>query len=214
MVKGDINLAEEGESGATTAEKIEINKELLLKYRVHLGRNIKTKFSEEFIYATHPRGFYLIDLTKTIERLKIAAKFLNMYPHNEVLLFSGREYAFKALEMTSKILGYNVLYGRFLPGTLTNYMLKNHVDISLLFVIDHTYDRQAVDEAYKMKIPIVSFVDTNSNGTIIDLAIPGNNKGRSSIAALMWILSVFILRERGVLGEDEVIDVPIEEFME
>lgn len=207
-------MAEEGEATPATTEKLEINKELLLKYRVHLGRNIKTKFSEEFIYATHPRGFYLIDLMETVERLKVAAKFLNMFPHNEVLLYSGREYAFKALEMTSKILGYNVLYGRFLPGTLTNYMLRNHVDISLLFVVDHTYDRQAVDEAYRMKIPIVSFVDTNSNGTIIDLAIPGNNKGRSSIAVLMWILSVFILRERGLLGEEEVIDVSIEDFME
>ena len=193
--------------------KIEINKDLLLKYRVHLGRNIKTRFSEQFIYAIHPRGFYLIDLTKTLERLKVAAKFLSLYKPEEVLVFSAREYASKGIEMMSKLTGFKGVYGRFLPGTLTNYILSSHQEISLLLVIDHTYDQQAVDEAIKARIPIISFVDTNSEGSYVDLAIPANNKGKFSIAALLWVLSILVLRERGVLKENEVIDIPIESFM-
>ena len=193
--------------------KIEINKDLLLKYRVHLGRNIKTRFSEQFIYAIHPRGFYLIDLTKTLERLKVAAKFLSLYKPEEVLVFSAREYASKGIEMMSKLTGFKGVYGRFLPGTLTNYILSSHQEISLLLVIDHTYDQQAVDEAIKARIPIISFVDTNSEGSYVDLAIPANNKGKFSIAALLWVLSVLVLRERGVLKENEVVDIPIESFM-
>jgi small subunit ribosomal protein S2 len=200
-----------GESGGQ--EKLEINKDLLLKYRVHLGRNIKTAFSEKFIYAVHPRGFYLIDLSKTLERLEVAARFLSLYEPEEVLIFSGREYGFKAIELMSRLTGFKCLYGRFLPGTLTNYILSSHHEVSVLLVIDHTYDRQAVNEAVKTKIPIVSFVDTNSNGEYVDLAIPANNKGRYSIAALLWILTVMILRERGLLKSDEIIDVPIEEFI-
>ncbi len=200
-------------TGEKASERIEINKDLLLKYRVHLGRNVKTKFSESFIYGIHPRGFYLIDLNKTLERLKIAAKFLARYPPEEVLVYSSREYAKKAIEQFGKITGFRTLTGRFLPGTLTNYMLSQHVEVSLLFVVDHTYDDQAVDEAVKMRIPIVSFVDTNSDGSYVDLAIPANNKGRYSIALLFWILSILILRERGLLGSDEIIDIPIEEFM-
>ncbi len=202
-----------GSEAVSGEEKIEINKELLLKYRVHLGRNIKTRFSEKFIYAIHPRGFYLIDLTKTLERLKVAAKFLSMYEPEEILVFSGREYAARALEMMSKLTGFKYMHGRFLPGTLTNYILDTHQEISFLLVIDHTYDQQAVDEAVKARIPIVSFVDTNSDGAFVDLAIPANNKGKFSIAALLWVLTVLILREKGILKEDEVIDVPIEEFM-
>ncbi len=193
--------------------KIEINKDLLLKYRVHLGRNIKTRFSEQFIYAIHPRGFYLIDLTKTLERLKVAAKFLSRYNPEEVMVFSAREYASKGIEMISKLTGFKGVYGRFLPGTLTNYILSSHHEISLLLVIDHTYDQQAVDEAIKARIPIISFVDTNSDGAFVDLAIPANNKGKFSIAALLWVLTVLVLRERGVLKEDEVIDISIEDFM-
>lgn len=205
-----MEASEVSESGE---ERIEINKDLLLKYRVHLGRNIKTRFSESFIYASHPRGFYLIDLSKTYEKLQIAAKFLSLYEPTEVLIFSGREYASKAIEMMGRLTGFRYMYGRFLPGSLTNYILSSHQEVSLLFVIDHTYDKQAVDEAVKNRLPIVSFVDTNSDGMYVDLAIPANNKGRYSIAALLWILSVLILRERGVLKPDEIIDVSIEEFM-
>ncbi|HEW93358.1 30S ribosomal protein S2 [Candidatus Geothermarchaeota archaeon] len=194
-------------------EVIEINKDFLLKYRVHYGRNIKTPFSEEFIYAIHPKGFYLIDLDKTLEKLRIAAKMLSRYDPSEVMVHSAREFARKGIEEMCKLTGFQGVTGRFLPGTLTNYMLKYSKSISLLIVIDHTYDRQAVDEAVKMRIPIISFVDTNSDGSYVDLAIPANNKGKYSIAALLWSLTILVLREKGLLGPNEFIEASVEDFM-
>jgi len=194
-------------------EVIEINKDFLVKYRVHYGRNIKTPFSEDFIYAIHPKGFYLIDLEKTLAKLKIAAKFLARYNPEEVMVHSAREFAKKGIEEMCKLTGFQGVTGRFIPGTLTNYMLKYNRSISVLLVIDHTFDRQAVDEAVKMKIPIVSFVDTNSDGSYVDLSIPANNKGKYSIAALLWSLTILILREKGLLGENEIIDATVEDFM-
>lgn len=194
-------------------EVTEINKDFLVKYRVHYGRNIKTPFSEDFIYAIHPKGFYLIDLEKTLAKLKIAAKFLARYNPEEVMAHSAREFAKKGIEEMCKLTGFQGVTGRFIPGTLTNYMLKYNRSISVLLVIDHTFDRQAADEAVKMKIPIVSFVDTNSDGSYVDLSIPANNKGKYSIAALLWSLTILILREKGLLGENEIIDATVEDFM-
>ena len=192
---------------------LELNKDLLIQYRVHYGRNLKTKFSEQFIYGMHPKGFYLIDVEKTLERLKVAVKLLARYEPENILMHSARDFAFKGLEEVGKLTGFKVKTGRFLPGTLTNYILENKIDARLLFVIDHTFDTQAVDEAVKMRIPIVSFVDTNSNGEFVDLAIPANNKGKYAIATLLWSLTVLYLRERGLLKEDEVIDKTIEDFV-
>jgi|Deesub1362B_J571_1020462.scaffolds.fasta_scaffold00004_299 small subunit ribosomal protein S2 len=194
-------------------KEIIIDKDFMRTYKVHYGRNIKTLFSENYIYNIHPRGFYLIDLSKTIDRLKIAAAFLARFSPEEVIIHTSREYGTKAMEMMGKILGFKAITGRFLPGTLTNYILDLHKEASVLLVLDHTFDQQAVEEAVKAKIPIVSFVDTNSNGEFIDLAIPGNNKGRGSIAALIWTLTVLILRETGAISEDEVIELTIEDFM-
>ncbi|MEM0057028.1 MAG: 30S ribosomal protein S2 [Candidatus Geothermarchaeota archaeon] len=200
------------EERGTEEVKLDVNKDLLVKYRVHLGRNVKTPFSEGFIYAHHQKGFYLIDLSKTLEKLKAAAKLLAQYNPEEVLVYSAREYASKGIETLSKLTGFRGLSGRLYPGTLTNYLLSHHIDASLLFVIDHTYDLQAVDEAIKVKIPIISLVDTNSDGSFVDLAIPANNKGRLAIAAILWSLAVLYLRERGILKENEVIDLKIEDF--
>jgi len=203
-----------GEVGEKAEErKLDIDKDSLRAYKVHFGRSIKTKFSESFIYGIHPRGFYLIDLNKTLERLSVAAKFLSRFEPKEVLVHTSREYGYKAVEMMGNMLGYQVIAGRFPPGCLTNYVLDTYREVSVLLVLDHTYDQQAVDEAVKIRIPIVSFVDTNSTGEFIDLAIPGNNKGRGSIAALFWALTVLILRETGVLKSDEVIEATIEDFM-
>jgi len=201
------------EDNAIDIDKVEINKDLMIKYRVHYGRNIKTNFSSSFIHGIHPKGFYLIDVTKTLERLEATVKLLSRYEPENILMHSSRDFAFKGLEELGKLTGFKVKYGRFLPGTLTNYILEHNVDAQILFVIDHTFDSQAVDEALKMKLPIISFVDTNSDGEYVDLAIPANNKGKYSIAALLWSLAVLYLREKGILKSDEVINKSIEDFM-
>ncbi|MFQ5710214.1 MAG: 30S ribosomal protein S2 [Candidatus Geothermarchaeales archaeon] len=194
-------------------EKIDINPELLIKYHVHYGRKTKTSFSERYIYKVHHRGFFLIDVTKTLERMKVAVKFLGRFPNDRVIVCSAREYAEKGIKKFCELTGMVPITGRFLPGTLTNYVLNEHKEVSLVFVVDHIYDKQIVFEAAKMKIPIVSLCDTSSFPRYVDLTIPANNKGRSSLAVIFWCLALLYLRERGLLGEDEVIDAPIEDFM-
>lgn len=112
-----------------------------------------------------------------------------------------------------ELTGMTALTGRFLPGTLTNYELKGHTEIDVVFVVDHNFDSQAVEEATRMKISVVSFVDTNSYPQFVDLTIPGNSKGRSSLAVLFWTLTVLYLREKGLLSPDGILENPIEDFM-
>lgn len=185
----------------------------MVRYKVHYGRKTKTTFSEGFIYRVHPRGFFLIDVLKTLEKLEVAAKFLSRFPSEKVLITSAREYAEKGIRRMCELTGMTALTGRFLPGTLTNYALKEHKEVDVVFVVDHNFDSQAVEEATRMKIPVVSFVDTNSYPQFVDLTIPGNSKGRSSLAVLFWALTVLYLREKGLLSPGGVLENPIEDFM-
>ncbi|NIM44630.1 MAG: 30S ribosomal protein S2 [Nitrososphaeria archaeon] len=213
--ESDEETEEEVEKKSETIveEKVDITPELLIKYRVNYGRRTKTTFSEKYIYKSHPRGFFLIDVTKSLERMRVAVKFLGRFPSDRVLICSAREYAEKGIKKMCELIGMVPITGRFLPGTLTNYVLREHREVSLVFVVDHAYDRQIVSEAAKMKIPIVSLCDTNSFPRYVDLTVPANNKGRTSLAVTFWCLTILYLRERGSLGEDEVVDVPIEDFM-
>jgi len=44
------------------------------------------------------------------------------------------------------------------------------------------------------------------------MVIPVNNKGRKAIALVYWLLSRQLLREKGILKEDEELDIPATEF--
>ena len=53
-----------------------------------------------------------------------------------------------------------------------------------LFIIDIKREHIAVKEAQKLNIPIFAIVDTNSDPTKVDFAIPGNDDSAKSIALL------------------------------
>jgi small subunit ribosomal protein S2 len=50
-----------------------------------------------------------------------------------------------------------------------------------LFVVDAVYEKNAVAEANKLKIPVVAICDTNANPKIIDFPIPANDEANSSV---------------------------------
>ena len=54
--------------------------------------------------------------------------------------------------------------------------------------------------------------DSNNLTTDIDIVIPGNNKGRRSLALIYWLMAREILRIKGVLSADEELDETIDDF--
>ncbi|MDR2158186.1 MAG: 30S ribosomal protein S2 [Holosporaceae bacterium] len=59
---------------------------------------------------------------------------------------------------------------------------------SMLFVLDVTMEKTAVEEARVLGIPVVGICDTNSDPTIVDYPIPGND---DSVKAIDLYCSVF-----------------------
>ncbi len=57
--------------------------------------------------------------------------------------------------------------------------MKNIPD--LMFIIDTNYEKLAIKEAIKLKIPIIAILDTNSDPSDIDYPIPGNDDARRAI---------------------------------
>ena len=51
----------------------------------------------------------------------------------------------------------------------------------LVIVFDTVKDKIAVQEASKLKIPVLGIIDTNSNPELIDYPIPGNDDAIRSI---------------------------------
>ena len=67
-------------------------KKKILSTGIRVGTQVKTKFMKPFITKASPEGLYMIDLDKTLARIKTAAKFINKCGIENVIVCSGREY--------------------------------------------------------------------------------------------------------------------------
>ncbi|MES2141448.1 MAG: 30S ribosomal protein S2 [Pseudomonadota bacterium] len=65
-----------------------------------------------------------------------------------------------------------------------------------LFVIDRGYENIAIAEAQKLKIPVISIVDTNHSPEGIDYIIPGNDDAARAIALYAEMVADTILEAR------------------
>jgi len=165
---------------------------------VHIGTQIRTGDMKRFIYKVRPDGLYVLDIKKLDERIRIAGKFLARFDPAKILAVSARQYGQKPVMMFAKAVGCDYVIGRFIPGTLTNPMLKEYREPDVVIVTDPAIDRQAVEEATRVGIPVVALCDTNNSTANVDLVIPTNNKGRKALALVYWLLAKEVLKNRGV----------------
>lgn len=186
--------------------------ETYLAAGVRIGTHIKTKVMERFIYGVRPDGLYVINVRLLDERIRIAAKMIARYDPNTVVAVSARQYGYQPVKAFCSFTGAIPIVGRFVPGTFTNPSLPNYLEPSLLLASDPRADSQAIDEAAEVGIPVIALCDTDNFCEYVDLIIPVNNKGRRSLALVYWLLARQVLRERGELGPDEDLPVPVEHF--
>jgi small subunit ribosomal protein S2 len=67
-----------------------------------------------------------------------------------------------------------------------------------VFIVDTRKEKIAVDEARKLKIPVIGIVDTNSNPDEVDYVIPGNDDALRAIRLFASRIADTILAGRGI----------------
>ena len=189
-----------------------IPEETYMTSGAHIGTRQKTSDIKDFIYKVRNDGLYIIDVKKTDERIKTAAKFISKFDPNTALIVSVRQYGQKPIKMLSDSTGVQVLDGRFRPGTLTNPSYRDFFEPDVVFVIDPLIDEQVIKEARKRRVPIVALCDTFNISKDIDLCIPVNNNGRKSISLILWLMAREILKNRGDLKKNDDYKLTIKDF--
>jgi len=188
------------------------SEEIYMTSGAHIGTRQKTSDIKEFIYKVRNDGLYIIDVKKTDERIKTAAKFLAKFDPSTVLVVSVRQYGQKPISMLSEHTGIQLLDGRFRPGTLTNPSAKGFLEPELVIVTDPLADVQALHEAKNIGIPVVGLCDTNNETKYLDIVIPTNNKGRRALALVYWLLTRAILKEQGKIKSYDDFKPVVEDF--
>jgi len=197
-----------------TEETMMVPTEEYLKAGIHIGTKFKTKYMEKFIYKTRPDGLSVLNISKIDERIQTMANLLSNYAPEEILITSRRENGWRSVKLFEKLTGAKVFAGRYPPGILTNPNLKNFMEAKILVVIDSWPDRNAVQDARRIGIPVIALCDTNNQSNNLDLVVPCNNKGKKSIGLLFWIVTKEYMKNKGLIKSDEEFKYSIEDFCE
>lgn len=185
-----------------------------LKAGIHIGTKFQTKYMERFIYKTRPDGLAVLNLQKIDERIKTAANMLSAYNPEDIIVVSRRENGWKAAKAFGKTIGCRVYSGRYPPGILTNPKLETFTEAKVLLATDAWPDRNPINDAIKIGVPVIALCDTNNQANNIDLVVPCNNKGKKSLGLMFYILSKEYLKGRGIIKSDEEFKLTIEDFTE
>ena len=196
----------------TEIKELLIDEDTFLTCGVHIGTKQKSKDMEPYVHKVREDGLRILNVNLTSEKIVEAANFLKEHEPKDVLVVSARQYGWKPATKFANTCGFHCIAGRFTPGRLTNPEMRHFIEPKIIILTDPAADAQAFREAINIKIPVIAMCDSNNLTNNVDLIIPGNNKGRRSLALIYWLLSREILRIRGELGTDEDLEETIDDF--
>ena len=175
---------------------------MILSTGIRVGTPVKTKFMAPFIVKANPEGLYILDISKTLARVDVAAKFIGRANIAKVAVTSAREYGKTPVEKFCEITGATRILGRFMPGTFTNPSLPDYMEPEIVVVTDPQADQQAVLEATRAGVPVIAIANSDNVTAKVDLIIPANNRGRKALATVYWLLAREVLKKQSVIKSD------------
>lgn len=178
----------------------------------HIGTKFKNGDMKKYIYKMRKDGLFVLDVETVDKRLKAAATLLSSVPAERIAVVARRAYGQTPANMFAQAIGAHSFTGRFIPGTFTNSQNHRFFEPKLVIVTDPETDSQAIEEATRVRSPVIGLVSTNNSLKNIDLAVPINNKGKKSLALAFWILSKEMLKTRGELKSDADFSKKVEDF--
>jgi small subunit ribosomal protein S2 len=185
---------------------------MILSTGIRVGTPVKTKYMTPFIVRANPEGLYILDISKTLSRIDVAAKFIGRSAISKVAVTSAREYGKTPVEKFCELTGATRMLGRFMPGTFTNPSLPKYMEPEIVIVTDPQADHQAVLEATRAGVPVIGISNSDNVTSKVDLIIPANNRGRKALATVYWLLAREVLKKQGTIQRDSDMKMPIEEF--
>ncbi len=160
-----------------------------VKTSSYLGTRAVTPTMKKYVYRRRADGLAILNTLLVDKKLKDAIDFVIKFKPDEWVLCCKREAGWRAVNMFSELTGVRVFTKKYPTGILTNLSLSNFIEPKMVFVCDPWVDKNALNDAIKIHVPIVGICNTNNNTYWLDFVIIGNNHSNKSIGLFFWLLS-------------------------
>tara|TARA_Y100000034_G_C6895865_1_gene412978 strand:- start:2017 stop:2814 length:798 start_codon:yes stop_codon:yes gene_type:complete len=173
-----------------------------LKSSIHLGTKVITPDMKSYVYKRRADGLAVFNTSLLDDKIKESAEFLSKFSPQDTIIICKREAGWKPVSLFSKITGIKTFTKKYPPGILTNPELEDFMESELVFICDPWLDKNALNDANKIKIPVLSICDTNNYTQGVSQILPGNNKSAKSLGMIFYLLATIYV-------EKQKLDVPV-----
>jgi small subunit ribosomal protein S2 len=168
---------------------------------VHLGTKVITPDMRKFVYKRRADGLAVLNTNLVDDKLREASKYLNEFDAGDVFIACKREAGWPAVEKFSEVTGIRCFCKKYPSGIITNIQLDTFFEAKMVMVCDPWVDKNALNDALKLHLPVIGICDTNNYAQGIKQIIPTNNKSRKSIGIVLFILAREYLKAHGKAAE-------------
>lgn len=181
-----------------------------LKSSMHLGTRAITPDMRPFVYKRRADSLAVFNTTLLDEKIKEAGEFLSKYAPEDVMIVCKREAGEKPVQLFSELTGIKAFTKNYPAGILTNPNLDTFMERELMFICDPWTDKSALEDAKRIKMPVLAICDTNNYTLKVDKVLPGNNKSAKSLGFIFFLLATMYVKARKI----KVTIPPISDWVE
>lgn len=181
-----------------------------LKSSIHLGTRVITPDMRSYVYRRRADGLAVFNTALLDDKLREGAEYLAQFAPEDIIVVCKREAGWKAVETFAKTLGIKHFTKKYPSGVLTNTNLENFFETQLVFICDSWLDKNALADANRIKLKVMSVCDTNNFTNGIDCIVPGNNKSWKSLGMIFYLLTKLYIEKRKM----DIAIPPIQDFVE
>ncbi len=167
-----------------------------LKASIHLGTRVITPDMRSYVYRRRADGLAVFNTALLDEKIREAAEFLSKFAPQDVTVVCKREAGWKAVKLFSEITGMKCFTKKYPAGILTNPKLDDFIETELIFICDPWLDKNALTDANRIRIPVLSVCDTNNYTKGVTQILPGNNKSARSLGIIFYLLAKLYVEKR------------------
>jgi len=168
-----------------------------IRCSVHLGTKVITPDMKKFVYKRRADGLAVMNTLLIDEKLREGIEFLNSFDAKDIFITCKREAAWPAVEKFAEMTGIRAFTKKYPAGIITNTQLDDFFEAKLVIVCDPWVDKNALNDAMKLKMEILGVADTNNYTKGITQKIIGNNKSGKSLGLILYVLTREYLKAKG-----------------